>query len=64
MTNGVIYFEVSGPIYTNYIIWSSSDLGEAVTYSDDASEPLPSLDLEFGDIIVPAVPATIPTGGL
>jgi serine protease AprX len=44
--------------------WSSSDLGEAVSYSDDASEPLPSLDLEFGDIIVPAVPATIPTGGL
>lgn len=27
MTNGVFYFEVSGPIYTNYIIWSSSDLG-------------------------------------
>ena len=44
--------------------WSSSDLGEAVSYPDDASEPLPSLDLEFGDIIVPAVPATIPTGGL
>jgi hypothetical protein len=42
-----------------------------VVYPDDATEPLPSLDLEFGDLVVlpdastvvPPVEGTNPTGG-
>ena len=46
------------------VTWGSSDSGEAMVFPDDASEPLPSLELEFGEIVVPAVDGTIPTGGL
>jgi serine protease AprX len=54
------------------VTWGSSgDTGDAVVYPDDDSEPLPSLDLEFGDLVVlpdpstvvPPVEGTNPTGG-
>jgi serine protease AprX len=55
------------------VTWGSSAADEAPVYVDDATEPLPSLDLEFGDVLplpgavvstpTPAVPAT-PLGGL
>ena len=38
------------------VTWGS-DADDAVTFSDDVIEPLPSLDLEFGDL-VPLVPVT------
>jgi serine protease AprX len=46
------------------VTWGS-DSEEAVVYPDDASEPPPSVDLEFGEIVVPApepapVPAPVP----
>ena len=31
--------------------WGSSAGGDDVTFSDDVVEPLPSLDLEFGDLV-------------
>jgi hypothetical protein len=45
--------------------WGSSDDDEAVVFPDDATEPLPSLDLEFGDV-VPIAPLTtsVSIGGL
>ena len=47
------------------VTWGSDSGGDAVVYPDaDASEPLPSLELEFGDVVVPAVETTLPTGGL
>ncbi|MBW8861124.1 MAG: S8 family peptidase [Acidobacteria bacterium] len=40
------------------IVWGTSDDDvNAVVYPDDAGEPLPSVDLEFGDV-VPLVPDT------
>jgi serine protease AprX len=53
------------------VTWGSSgDADDAVIYPDDATEPLPSLDLEFGDLValpggsgvVQPVAATDPTG--
>ena len=38
------------------VTWGSSG-EDAEVFSDDAAEPLPSLDLEFGDL-VPLLPAT------
>ena len=40
------------------VTWGSSDDGEAQVYPDDPTEPLPSLDLEFGDIVPLAPDAT------
>jgi hypothetical protein len=51
------------------VTWGSSgDSDDAVVYPDDATEPLPSLELEFGDIVglvpvVQPVEGTNPTGG-
>jgi serine protease AprX len=42
------------------VTWGSSDSEEAPVFSDDAVEPLPSIDLEFGDL-VPLVPTTTVT---
>jgi serine protease AprX len=47
------------------VTWSSSASDDAPIYPDDATEPLPSLELEFGDIVpavpeVPAVAAPVP----
>jgi serine protease AprX len=39
------------------IVWGTSADIDPVIYSDEVIEPLPSLDLEFGDV-VPLVPAT------
>jgi len=47
------------------VTWGSSS-DDATLYSDDDSEPLPSIDLEFGDL-VPLMPNASPTtvgGGL
>jgi serine protease AprX len=54
------------------VTWGSSgEADDAVVYSDDATEPLPSMDLEFGDVVglpvtpeaPPMVEGTDPTGG-
>jgi serine protease AprX len=42
------------------VTWGSSDEGEAALFSDEAVEPLPSVELEFGDV-VPIAPDTTPT---
>jgi hypothetical protein len=39
------------------IVWGTADGDDAVTFSDEVVEPLPSLDLEFGDT-VPLLPVT------
>jgi hypothetical protein len=39
------------------LTWGSNAGDDTVTFSDDDSEPLPGLDLEFGDV-VPLVPVT------
>jgi serine protease AprX len=39
------------------VAWGSSAEDDTVAFSDDATEPLPSVDLEFGDV-VPLVPVT------
>jgi hypothetical protein len=41
------------------IVWGTADEDDAnpVVYPDDAGEPLPSIDVEFGDT-VPLVPIT------
>jgi len=48
------------------IVWGSNTGDDNVAFPDDVEEPLPSLDLEFGDLvpIVPPVVPTIPSGGL
>jgi serine protease AprX len=48
------------------IVWGSDAADEGEAFPDDVLEPLPSLDLEFGDLvpIVPPVDPTIPGGGL
>jgi hypothetical protein len=48
------------------IVWGSDAGDDNETFPDDALEPLPSLDLEFGDLvpIVGPVDPTIPGGGL
>jgi hypothetical protein len=42
------------------VTWGS-DSGDVVVYPDDASDPLPSLQLEFGDVLI--VEGTNPTTG-
>jgi hypothetical protein len=42
------------------VTWGS-DSGDATVFPDDATEPLPSLQLEFGDIVI--VEGTKPTAG-
>jgi serine protease AprX len=42
----------------NDVTWGSSDDGEAEIYPDDAVEPLPDLNLEFGDTVPLLPPAT------
>jgi hypothetical protein len=38
------------------LVWGSDAGDDTVTFPDDASDPLPSLDLEFGDVVpLPAV---------
>jgi hypothetical protein len=46
--------------------WGSDVEDNDQMFPDDTTEPLPSLDLEFGDLvpIVPPVNPTIPGGGL
>jgi hypothetical protein len=44
------------------VTWGS-DAGDAVVFPDDASEPLPSLQLEFGDVLLSPVEGTNPTTG-
>jgi hypothetical protein len=39
------------------LTWASDAGDEGETFPDDATEPLPSLDLEFGDL-VPLAPDT------
>jgi serine protease AprX len=39
------------------IVWGTDAGDDTVSFPDDSSEPLPSLDLEFGDV-VPLVPVT------
>jgi serine protease AprX len=39
------------------IVWGTADGDDTVTFSDEVVEPLPSLDLEFGDT-VPLLPVT------
>jgi serine protease AprX len=39
------------------LTWASNAGDDSVTFPDDSAEPLPSLDLEFGDV-VPLVPVT------
>jgi hypothetical protein len=39
------------------IVWGTDAGDDTVNFSDDVTEPLPSMDLEFGDI-VPLLPAT------
>ena len=48
------------------IVWGSDAGDDSEAFPDDVLEPLPSLDLEFGDLvpIVPPVDPTIPGGGL
>jgi serine protease AprX len=48
------------------IVWGSDAADDNEAFPDDALEPLPSLDLEFGDLVplVPPVNLTIPGGGL
>ena len=43
------------------VTWGSSDDGEAELYPDDATEPLPDLNLEFGDTVPLLPPATTST---
>ena len=43
------------------VAWGSDAGDDTVVYSDDATEPLPSIGLEFGDIDVP-VPAPVVDG--
>src|SRR5262245_14328023 len=48
------------------IVWGTSndgDTGNAIVYPDDASEPLPSLLLEFGDVLLAPVEGNHPTTG-
>jgi len=46
------------------VTWGSSDDGEALVFEDNANEPLPSTDLEFGDVVpLPNVVSSI-TGSL
>jgi hypothetical protein len=48
---------VWGTSADNDVTWGSDAGDDATTFSDEVVEPLPSLDLEFGDL-VPLVPAT------
>jgi serine protease AprX len=41
------------------IVWGTADEAEAIVFSDGATEPLPNVALEFGDIL-PPVPVTPP----
>jgi len=45
------------------VTWGSDAGSDAVVYPDDASEPLPSLQLEFGDELLLPVEGTNPTTG-
>ncbi len=45
------------------IVWGMSD-DAAVMFSDDANEPLPSVQLEFGDVVPLLLPAPSLLGGL
>jgi hypothetical protein len=43
--------------FSGYQQWGTDAGDDTVSFPDDSSEPLPSLDLEFGDV-VPLVPVT------
>ena len=48
------------------IVWGTATEDDPVVYSDEVVEPLPSLDLEFGDLlpIVPVTTTTITTASI
>jgi len=45
------------------VTWGSDAGGDALVFPDDASDPLPSLDLEFGDTLQQPVEGIVPTTG-
>jgi len=50
------------------IVWGSNDADEALVFPDDSGDPLPSLNLEFGDVVpLPGTSSTLtvslPIGG-
>jgi serine protease AprX len=45
------------------VTWGS-DAEDIVVYPDEATDPLPSIELEFGDVIVPVVEESVSNGGV